>query len=142
MEFLKDPSLVLYSLSNKPLLSVLSYLIQQQTITSMLLTFNFSCHSQLWISLITPLTLKTLYLTYLTESLPTSCLLILLKPSFSSLVYHNNSLNANNANIHLPNNVIFSHVHSACNLGIIFDKEYVICTTYHGCFHIQLSQYS
>jgi len=60
MEFLKDLSLVLYSSSYTPLLSVLSYLIQQQTVTSMLMILNFSYHSQLWISLITSLTLKTL----------------------------------------------------------------------------------
>jgi len=53
-------SLVLYSSSYTPLLSVLSYLILQQTTTSMLMILNFSYHSQLWISLITSLTLKTL----------------------------------------------------------------------------------
>jgi len=59
MEFLKDPPLVLYSSSYTPLLSVLSYLIQQQTITSVLMMLDFSYHFQLWISLITSLTLKT-----------------------------------------------------------------------------------
>jgi len=60
MEFLKDPSLVLYSSSYTPLLSVLSNIIHQQTITSMLMILNFSYHSQLWISLITSLTYNTL----------------------------------------------------------------------------------
>jgi len=58
--FQADPSLVLYSSSYIPLLSVLSYLILQQTTTSMLMILNFSYHSQLWISLITLLILKTL----------------------------------------------------------------------------------
>jgi len=51
MEFLKYPSLVLYSLSYTPLLSVLSYLIQQQTITSMLLILNFVISSGFLIKL-------------------------------------------------------------------------------------------
>jgi len=42
MEFLKEPSLVLYSSSYTPLLLVLSYLIQQQTNNSMLMILNFS----------------------------------------------------------------------------------------------------
>jgi len=40
--------------------SVLSNLTHQQTTNSMLMMLNFSCHSQLWISLITSLTLKIL----------------------------------------------------------------------------------
>jgi len=52
MEFLNDPSLVLYSSSYTPLLSVLSYLIHQQTTTSIYADDNFSYHSQLWISLL------------------------------------------------------------------------------------------
>jgi len=60
VEFLNDPSLFLYSSSYAPLLSVVSYLIQKPTITSMLMKLNFSYHSHLWISLITSLTLKTL----------------------------------------------------------------------------------
>jgi len=60
MEFLKDPSLILFFLSYTPLHSVLSYLLQQQTITSMLMILSFCYHSQLWISLITSLTLKIL----------------------------------------------------------------------------------
>jgi len=60
LEFLKDPSSVLYSSSYTLLLSVLSYLILQQTTNSMLMKLNFSYHSLLWISLITSLTLKTL----------------------------------------------------------------------------------
>jgi len=47
MEFHKDPSLVLYFSSYIPLLSVLSYLIHQQTTNSMLMMLNFSYHSQL-----------------------------------------------------------------------------------------------
>jgi len=39
---LKDPFLVLYSLSYTPLISVLSYLILQQTTNSMLMILNFS----------------------------------------------------------------------------------------------------
>jgi len=39
--------MVFYSSSYTPILSVVSYLIQQQTITSMLRILNFSDHSQL-----------------------------------------------------------------------------------------------
>jgi len=56
MEFLKDPSLVLYSSSYTPLLSALSYIILQQTTNSMLMIINFSYYSQFWISFITSLT--------------------------------------------------------------------------------------
>jgi len=42
MEFLKDQSLVLYSSSYVPLLSVPSYLIHQQTTNYMLMILNFS----------------------------------------------------------------------------------------------------
>jgi len=45
---------------------VLPYLIQQQTITSMLMILIVSYHSQLWISLITTLTLK--HYNYIRES--------------------------------------------------------------------------
>jgi len=64
MEFLKDPSLVLYSSSYTPLLSVhcQENLIHQQTTTYTLMILNFSYHFLLWISLITSLTLKTLQL--------------------------------------------------------------------------------
>jgi len=73
IKFLKDPSSVLvpYSSSYTPLLSLLSYLIQQQTITSMLMILKFSEHSQPWIYLITSLTLKTRSLLD-----PTRCLAI------------------------------------------------------------------
>jgi len=69
MEFLKDPSLVL----NTPFLSVLSYLIQQQTITSMLMIPNFSI-------ILSSFNISHLENTiaYPTECLPTSCYLILL----------------------------------------------------------------
>jgi len=50
-------SLVFYFSSYAQLLSVLSYLIQQQTITYMLMILNISYHSQRWIALITSLTL-------------------------------------------------------------------------------------
>jgi len=93
MEFVMDPSLVLYSSCYAPLLSVLSFLIHQQTTTSVLMILNF-CYSELWISFTTSLTLKTLWLTYPTECLPIFCILILFKLSFSFLVYHNNSLNS------------------------------------------------
>jgi len=46
--------------------------------------------------------------------------LILLKLSFSYLVYHKNSLNSI---IHLHNNVILSLVNSARNLGVTFDMS-------------------
>jgi len=58
MEFRKDLSWVLYYSTCTPLLSVLSYLILQQT--SMLTILNFFYHSQLLIYLKTSLTLKTL----------------------------------------------------------------------------------
>jgi len=90
MEFLKDLSLVLYSSSCTPLLSVLSYLILQQTTISMLmilkLLLSFSA---------VDLSHNITHLeNILSWCLPISCLLILLKLSFSSLVYHKNSLNS------------------------------------------------
>jgi len=45
MEFLKDPSLVLHYSSYTPLLSVLSYLIHQQTTSSVLMILSFSYYS-------------------------------------------------------------------------------------------------
>jgi len=49
---------------------------------------------------------------------------ILLKLSFLSLVYHNNTLNSIILPcIHLPNNVILSPVDSARNLGVILNKN-------------------
>jgi len=60
----------------------------------LLMILIFSYYYQLWISLIASLTLKTLKLTYQTECLTISCLLILLNLSFSSLICHNNSLNS------------------------------------------------
>jgi len=47
MALLKGLSLVLYTSSYTPLLSVLSYLIHQQTTTSMLMILNLSYHSEL-----------------------------------------------------------------------------------------------
>jgi len=92
MEFLKDPSLVLYSSSYTPLLSVLSYLIHQQTTNSMLMIRNFSLSfSDLDFS--HNITHLVNAITFPTGCHPISCLLIFLKLSFSSLVYHNNSLN-------------------------------------------------
>jgi len=57
-------------------------------------------------------------------------MLILQKLSFSTLVYHNNSLKSinpkfiylNNPTIDLPNDVMVSPVDSARNLGVIFDE--------------------
>jgi len=61
MELLEDPSLVLYTIHLIHLSVLLGlYLIQQQTITSMLMMLNFGYHSQLRISFITSLTLKIL----------------------------------------------------------------------------------
>jgi len=139
MKFLNDSSLVLYSSSYIPLLSVLTNLIQQQTITSILMIFNFSYRSQAGVLSLTSLTLKTLKLTYPAGYLPISCLLILLKLSFSTMVYHKNSLKINNPTIHLPNNVILSPVDSASNLGVIFDKHLSfaqhISAVSKSCFH-------
>ena len=94
MEFIKDLSLVLCYSYCTLLLSVLSYLTLQETITSMLMMLNFSYHSRLLISLKTSLTSKTPLLMYPTGCHPTSLLLILLKQSFLSLVYLNNFLNS------------------------------------------------
>jgi len=93
MAFLKvnDLSLVLYSSSYTHHSSEMSCLIQQQIITSMLMILNFSYHSQLWMSLFASLTIT---ITYPTGCLTTSCLLIIVKLSLSSLVYNNNSLNS------------------------------------------------
>jgi len=139
IEFLKDPSLVLYSSSYTPLLSVLSYLIQQQTPTSMLMILNLSL-SQLWISLVTSLTKKTLYLTYSAGCLPISSLLILLNRSFLSLVYHNKSLNSIILRfIYLTMSYSHQPVDSARNIGAIFDK--ILSFAQHisaiskSCFH-------
>jgi len=82
--------LILYTLLS---VGLLSYLLQQQTITSMLMILNFY-HFQLWISLLTSLTLKAQQLTYPTGYHPTFCLLTLLKLIFSSLVQLNNSPNS------------------------------------------------
>jgi len=61
MVFLKDPSLPWSStLHLIPHSTQHCHLIQQQTTTSMLIKLNFSYYSQLWISLVTSLTLKTL----------------------------------------------------------------------------------
>jgi len=126
MAFLKETSLVLYFSSYTPLLSVLSYLIQQQTITSinaddteLLLSFwalDFS-HN------ITHLE-KTLWLTYPTGYLSILCLLILLKLSFSSLVYHNNSLNSI---ILTFNYLTMSYFHLLILLAIFVSSLIQIC---------------
>jgi len=137
MEFLKDPFLVLYSSSYTPLLSLLS---SNSAANHMLMILNFSYHSQRWISLITSLTLKALEQTHQTGCLPTSSLLILLKLSFSSLVYHNNSLTS----IILPFIYLtMSYSHPLILLAILVLSliKYVICTTYLYCF-IMLPQYS
>jgi len=88
-------------------------LIHQKIVTSiyaddtqLLLSFsalNFS-HNKL--------TLKTLYLPYPTGCPPTSIPLILLKLSFSYLVYYNNQQlsKLNNPTIHLPNNFAYSYL--------------------------------
>jgi len=129
---LGPPLFILYT---TPLSTVI--LFQQQTITSMLMIFNFSYHSQLWISAITSLTLKTLSLTYPTGCLPISCLLILLKPSLSSLVYHNNSLNS----IIICLTMWYSHLLILLAILVSSLIKSVICTTYLCYFLIMLPQY-
>jgi len=58
---------------------------------------------------------------YPTRCFQTSFFLILLKLSFSSLVYHIKCLiKLNDLNIHLPNDVILLPVVFACKIGIIF----------------------
>jgi len=123
MEFLKDPSLSLYSSSYIPLLSVLSYLIQQQTITSMLLILNFLSFSAMDFSH---------YITHLENTITNVSnwmssnflSLILLKLSFSSLVYHNNSLNS----IILPFMYLtMSYCHLLILLAILVTSLITIC---------------
>jgi len=117
MEFLKDPSfgplLFILDLHHSSIisiqqhtgkLSIISIQVTGAPVTCMLIILNLY-HSELWISLITSLGLKTLLLTYLIFGLP---------QQLSKL---------DNRIIHLPNNVILSPVDSACNLGVIFDKN-------------------
>jgi len=139
MELHKDPSLVLYSSSYTPLRSVLSYLIRQQTITSMLMILNFSYNFPLWISLIASNHVentKTNVCNWMSSNFlslnpsKTEFLIIGLPQQLSTL---------NNHSIHLPNNVILSLVNSARNLGVIFDKKYAIAqhtsAVSKSCFH-------
>jgi len=117
MNFLKDPCLALYSSSFTPLLSVLSYLIQRQTITSMLMLLNVCYHFELWVSLITSLTLKTI--TYPTACLPTEFIICGQPQQLSK---------NNNPTIHSTTNIILwpvgsvlyrdtSHLH---NISLLF----------------------
>ena len=88
---------LLFILNTSPLSTMIvlqSYLIHQQIIIFLLMTLNCFFHSLLLILLITSLILKTLYLMFLTGCHPTFFLSILLKLSFLSLVFHNNSLNS------------------------------------------------
>jgi len=110
MEFLKNPSLVLYSWFYAPLLSVLSYLIQQQTITSQLLSL-----------------FSALDLSFISSN--TEFLIFGLPQQLSKL---------NNPNIHLPNNNTLSPVDSTRNLGVLLIKIcylYNISAVYKSCLH-------
>jgi len=105
-------------------------LTHQQTINCILLILNASYHSELLISSISSLTSKH-NMTYPNGCLPTICLLILLILSFSSLVYHNNSLNS----IILP--FIYLTLSYSCRLILLamlvlssLSLLYVICSTY------------
>jgi len=91
MDFLNDPSLVLYSSSYTTLLSVLSYLILQQTnnyllITQLLLSFSAFSHN---------ITHLENTITNVSNWMSSNFLsLNPAKTEFSSVVYHNNSLNS------------------------------------------------
>jgi len=103
---------------------------------------NFRYQSQLWISLITSFTLKTLQLT-----IPTGCLPICMSlyPSKTELFIFGlpqQLSKLNNPTIHLPNNVILSPVNSAHNLGVIFDKNLSFAQHNLCNFKIMLSKYS
>jgi len=117
--------------SNTPLFSVLSYIIQQQTITSMLMILNFSyldcshniAHQEYTIANV--------------SNWMSSNFLSLNPSKTEFLIFGLSQLSKlNNPNIHLPNNVILSTVDSAGNLSVIFNENPQICkcTTYLCCF--------
>jgi len=110
----------------------------QQTITSMLMILNFSYHSQLWISLITSLTLKTL--SNISNWMSSNVLSFNpSKPEFLIFCLLQQFSKLNNPTIYLPNNVMLLYVDSACNLGVIFDKNLSfaqnISAVSKSCFH-------
>jgi len=122
---LKDPSLVLYCSSYSPLLSVLSYLILQQTTNSMLmnddtqLLLSFSAldfsHNITHLENTITNVANWMSSNFLSRNpSKTEYLIFGLPQQLSKL---------NNSTIHLPNNVILSPVDSARNLGVIFDKN-------------------
>jgi len=118
MEFLKDPSLVFYSSSYAPPLSTVisNSSVNHQLYaddTQLLLSFSALDFSHNITHLENTIT------TYTTGCLPISCLLILLKLSFSSLVYHNNSLNS----IFLPFIYVTMPIDYTRNFGVRFDKS-------------------
>jgi len=122
--------LVLYYSPCTPLLAALSYLIMQQTITSMLTTLNFFYHSRLLIYLknITHLENTIANVMFPTGCHPTSLPSILLKLSFLLLVYLNKLTLWTLYSITLPFicllwlyiTMSFSWL---LNLGVIFDKN-------------------
>jgi len=137
-EFLKDPTLVLYSSSCTPLLSLLSYLIQQQTINSMLMILNFS-FSALDFSH---------YIAHLVNTLIAnvsnwmSSNFLSLNPSKTEFLIFGlpqQLSELHNSTIHLPNNIILSPVDSARSFGVIFDKNLSfaqhIYAVFKSCFH-------
>jgi len=130
MEFLKDPSLVLFILYTTPFSTVIFnssanhqlYADDTQLLLSLILSLDLS-HN------ITRLenTITNVANTYWASSnflslypSKTEFLIFGLPQQLSKL---------NNPTIHLPNNVL-SPVDSARNLGVIFDKKSVICATY------------
>jgi len=122
MKFLKDPSLVLYSiLYMTPISTVKSNSSANHHLyaddTQLLLSFSALDFSH-------NITHLENTLTYPTGCLPISCLVILLKLSFLSLVYHNNSLNS----IILPFIYItISYSHLLILLAILVSSLIKIC---------------
>jgi len=128
MEFLKDPSLVLYSSSYIPILSVLSYLIKSANHqlyaddTQLLISFSALDFSH-------NITHLENTITNVSNSMSSNFLsLNPSKLSFSSLVYHNTSLNS----IILPFIYLtMSHSHLLILLVILVSSLIqIICTTY------------
>jgi len=117
MEFLKDLSLVLYYSSYTLHLSVLWYLIQQQTIiTFMLMLLNFSLSFS---ALDFSHNITHLENTIANVSNWMSSNFLSLYPKFEFLIFclPQQLSKLNNPTIHLPNNIL-SPVDSARNLGV------------------------
>ena len=97
----------------------------------MQMILNFSFHSLLLILHTISLILNILYLMSTTGCHLTFFLSTPLRLSFFLLVFLNNSQNSVNLSfIDLPNNVTLTPVHSAPNLGVIFDSNLTFLNTF------------